>query len=172
MDFKNLLEKYKDADMVLFGIGSELHKSVFENDAQRIEIIDYFNQFIDKKNYFIITTHQSDLFEGTKINRRRLCNPLISGEEAEKQWDLYNKWLSATLNKKLLILELGEDFNRPNVFRWPFEKVVFINQKSFLCRVNSIFYQLPENLGDRAESINVNAFEMIKNLKMFTSEQA
>ena len=58
-----------------------------------------------------------------------MCSICDNEENGQKQWDLYNKWLSATLNKQLLIIELGEDFNHPNVFRWPFEKIVFIIKK-------------------------------------------
>ena len=42
-----------------------------------------------------------------------------------KQWSVYTKWLQTTLNRKLLILELGVGMQYPSVIRWPFEKIAF-----------------------------------------------
>ena len=36
------------------------------------------------------------------------------------QWQAYTRWLAGTLNKELLILELGVGFGTPTVIRWPF----------------------------------------------------
>ena len=41
------------------------------------------------------------------------------------QWKAYQEWLGRTLNRRLLALELGEDFRMPKLIRWPFEKTVF-----------------------------------------------
>ena len=81
--------------------------------------------------------------------------------EEKKQWDLYNKWLSATLNKRLLIIELGEGFSNPNLFRWPFEKVTLINNKAKLYRINNTFSQIPQEIAGKAISINVNSAEFL-----------
>ena len=48
------------------------------------------------------------------LTAEEVANPLMMEENREieeKQWDLYNKWLSGTLNKKLIIIELGEGFD-------------------------------------------------------------
>ncbi len=37
--------------------------------------------------------------------------------------ELYNKWLSGTLAKKLLVIELGEGFNNPNLIKWPLREL-------------------------------------------------
>lgn len=162
--YNNLIEAYKEAEMVVIGIGSELCKKAFEDDDKRISVLNEYNKILDKKNYFIITSHQNNIFENTDFNTRRICNPLIQDDNSEKQWDLYNKWLSASLNKKLLIIEIGEDFNHPNIFRWPFEKVVFINQKSKMFRINDVFYQLPADIGERAQSIKANGMSFVSEL--------
>lgn len=70
----------------------------------------------------------------------------------QKQWEKYTKWLTCTLNRKLVILELGVGFRFPQVARWPFEKTAFYNQKSVLVRVNSKFPQLPAELSQRGMS--------------------
>ena len=75
-------------------------------------------------------------------------------------WKTYQTWLSATLNRKLLVLELGEGFRTPTVIRWPFEKTAMFNLKSTLIRVNARFPQLTEQTGDRGISIGENALEL------------
>ena len=61
-------------------------------------------------------------------------------------------------------LEIGEDFNHPNIFRWPFEKVVFINQKAKMYRISDLFYQLPADIGDRAKSVKINGMSFVCDL--------
>lgn len=46
------------------------------------------------------------------------------------QWMAYTRWLTGTVNRPLLVLELGEGFKTPTVIRWPFEKTVRFNKKS------------------------------------------
>ena len=84
--------------------------------------------------------------------------------EDEKQWDFYNKWLSATLAKKLLVIEIGEGFNNPNLIRWPFERIVMINDKAHFYRVHSTFYQIPKEIADKACTMKINSYEVLKEL--------
>lgn len=79
------------------------------------------------------------------------------------QWKLYTKWLQGTLNKKLCVLELGVGMKYPSVVRWPFEKVVFFNQKSHLFRVHPSLYQLAEELKERGTSIAEEPIEFLQN---------
>jgi hypothetical protein len=81
-----------------------------------------------------------------------------------KQWDLYNKWLQGSLNKNIIILELGEGFQIPNVMRWPFERIAFLNNKAKLYRVNKLFPQLDEKLGNKGVPLQISAMEFLKNL--------
>lgn len=78
-------------------------------------------------------------------------------------WGKYTKWLEYTLNRKLLILELGADFFAPSVIRWPFERVAFYNQKATFVRVHATFEQLPENLKelDRVHSLKKNSVQYV-----------
>lgn len=71
-----------------------------------------------------------------------------------KQWNLYNKWLQGTLNKKLTILELGCDFSFMSVIRLPFEKIALINQKSYYYRINRNFPQITAELKGKMESVS------------------
>lgn len=78
------------------------------------------------------------------------------------KWNGYTQWLMKTLNRKLVVLELGESFKTPTVIRWPFEKTVFFNQKSYLYRVNKEFYQISEEIKERAEGIPENSTKWIR----------
>ncbi|MBS5062940.1 MAG: hypothetical protein KHZ58_04110 [Hungatella hathewayi] len=79
-------------------------------------------------------------------------------------WNAYTKWLTTTLNKNLVVLELGEGFKTPTVIRWPFEKTVFFNRKSYLYRVNGTFSQISEEIKERAEGIAENSVTWITQL--------
>lgn len=80
------------------------------------------------------------------------------------KWNAYTKWLTSTLNRKLVVLELGESFKTPTVIRWPFEKTVYFNKKSYMYRVNNSFSQISEEIRERAEGIGKNSVDWIKGL--------
>ena len=80
------------------------------------------------------------------------------------QWSTYMKWLQGTVNRKLLILELGVGLKFPSVVRWPFEKVAFFNQKSFFLRVHEKLYQLTAELSGKGCGISQNAIEWLRRL--------
>lgn len=80
------------------------------------------------------------------------------------QWNIYKKWLEGTLNKKLCVLELGVSFSMPSVIRFPFEKIVFFNQKSAMIRVNEKFFQLSSEIAERSFSIPENAVDFLNEL--------
>lgn len=81
-----------------------------------------------------------------------------------ESWQRYTKWLQGTLNRNLLILELGVGMQFPSVIRWPFEKIAFFQKKSELYRVNEKLYQLSEELGGKAYSISKNAIDWLLHL--------
>ena len=80
------------------------------------------------------------------------------------QWNAYTGWLAGTLNKNLVILELGVGFETPTVIRWPFEKTVSVNRKSRMYRIHGTFAQLPEEIKERAEGISENSAEFFRYL--------
>lgn len=77
------------------------------------------------------------------------------------QWNKYTGWLQRTLNKKLVLLELGVDFSVPTVIRWPFEKVAMLNYKAMLYRINAKFPQLPEEAKNKGMSVNENSLDFV-----------
>lgn len=78
------------------------------------------------------------------------------------QWEKYTQWLTKTLNRELVILELGCGFENPGVIRFPFEKTCFFNQKSFFCRVHKTFPQTSAELRERAVGVKAFSPEWIR----------
>ena len=76
-------------------------------------------------------------------------------------WNAYQIWLQKTLNKKLLILELGVGLEYPQVIRFPFEKVAFYNQKSYFIRVHHRLPQIVKEIKERSKSISQNSIEYL-----------
>ena len=95
-------------------------------------------------------------------------NTLDSGNYIEEgylpRWEAYKKWQTGTLNRALVILELGEGFGTPTVMRWPFEKIAFFNQKSLFFRIHESFYQIPREAQERAYGIHCNSVDFIRDL--------
>lgn len=75
------------------------------------------------------------------------------------KWQLYMKWLQGTLNKKLCIIEAGAGMELPSVIRWPFEKTAFYNRKAVMIRMHHKFYQVNEEISDRAYGLEKNAVD-------------
>ena len=117
-----------------------------------------------------------DIWEAGEVAKERCphCGAPLTGKtiQAEPyieegylpQWNAYKEWLAKTLNRRLLILELGVDFGTPTVIRWPFEKTAFFNQKSQMYRINKSFSQMPETLKDRAVPVAENSVDFIVKL--------
>ena len=80
------------------------------------------------------------------------------------RWEAYTKWQTGTLNRRLVILELGEGFKTPTVMRWPFEKIGFFNQKSVFYRIHETFFQIPKETGERAVGIRADSVAFIRGL--------
>ena len=110
-----------------------------------------------------------------KCNKKMYPNSYKSEKYNESgymsQWEYYNKWLQGSLNKKLLILELGEGFNIPNIIRWPFERIAYLNHKAKFYRVNEIFPQLDEKIGEKGVPMHINTREFLRDFDSFMSEK-
>lgn len=102
-----------------------------------------------------------------KCGEKLVFNQVSADHYAEEgyleQWNHYTKWLQGTVNKKLCVLELGVGMKYPTVIRWPFEKIVFFNQKSVMFRVHSKLYQLTEEIKDRGYKIDEKPVDFLIN---------
>ena len=97
-----------------------------------------------------------------------ILNNIYAGSYDERgyheAWNVYTKWLQGTLNRRLLLLELGVSMGFPSVVRLPFEKITRYNQKAFLYRVNEKLYQLPEDILSKGYGISKNAIDWLGQL--------
>ena len=98
---------------------------------------------------------------GQKLRFNQLGVSKYAEEGYLKQWDVYTKWLQGTVNKKLCVLELGAGLEYPKIIRFPFEKIVFYNQKAFFYRIHPMIYQLGEEIGDRGVSIKEDPIDFL-----------
>ncbi len=215
---REYLDKIKEADLVLVGIGAEFESVKQRKDDKTVKALQELGKALTGKNYFIITTCTNSILSGDVFDNTRIVSPcgtmekkqcpkhcegslqLVTEEEklqiqqiekieevqlgvcascgeklvlnniyAEKYdeagymeaWGNYTKWLQGTLNKKLLILELGVDMAFANIIRWPFEKVGFYNQKATFVRVNEKLYYMSEELKDKGIAVKQNAIDWL-----------
>ncbi len=78
------------------------------------------------------------------------------------EWMQYRKWIQGSMNRKLLILELGVGLQYPSVIRWPFEKLALYNQKADICRVHGSLWQLPQELCGKGAAISENPIDWLQ----------
>ena len=119
----------------------------------------------------LLQLQQAEIIEEVQLGVCACCGEklVLNNVYAEKYdeagyleaWGRYTKWLQGTLNKKLLILELGVDMTFANIIRWPFEKVGFYNQKATFVRVNEKLYYMSEELKDKGIAIGKNAIDWL-----------
>ncbi len=81
-----------------------------------------------------------------------------------EQWERYRRWLQGTLNRRLVVLELGVGMRFPSVIRWPFERVAFLNQKARFYRIHETLYQLDEKLSGKGCGFSKNAIDWLSEL--------
>lgn len=99
---------------------------------------------------------------GAKLRFNQLGVERYAQEGYLDQWNVYTKWLQGTVNKKLCVLELGAGMSYPGIIRFPFEKMVYYNQKAFLYRVHPRLYQLGEEIADRSRGIAENPVDFLQ----------
>lgn len=155
---ETLKEKLADAERVLVGIGGEWKSG----DEDREELVHRaaanLHSILKDKDYFVISTLQKEDLERLDFENSHTVAPL-DVSLTEEQWNLYTGWLSRTLNRKLVLLELGEGFLHPSLIRWPFEKTAEINYKAHLYRVHKTFYQITDEIREKATAVKGDSVE-------------
>lgn len=146
---KRIQEMIAQADMVLLGFGDEFT----ERKADREDVIRAYNkvaELINGKPWFAVTVNTDDIIYESNLNDFFIVAPcgsekagnVVTMENYDEsaylpQWQFYMNWLTSTIGKKLLILELGVGLSYPSVIRMPFERTVQFNQKASMVRVHS-----------------------------------
>ena len=206
-----VMEKIKEAQKVLIGIGKEWALRDDEKDIRFCHLTDpsqadlkaayeALYDLIKEKDYYIVTTLTDGAVYEMPFDKNRIvapcgnihwrqcskactkdiweegevpddicphCKAPLTGNTLKAEtyieegylprWKDYMKWQTGTINRSLVILELGEGFSTPTVMRWPFEKIIYFNQKSKLYRINENFYQLPKEAEKRGVSVHENS---------------
>ena len=168
MEKQEILNRIKNSMMVLVGIGAEIS----EKYHTREELLAFYQEIVETvkgKFYFVVTLNTDDLiyeagFDPTLVvapcGSDRTGNVITNGHYDENgylpQWKAYQTWLGNTLNRELVILELGVGFEYPSVLRFPDEKMAFFNQKSTLVRIHSEFPQIPKEIRERSLSVTAD----------------
>lgn len=159
--YLDLEVKIKEADYVLIGIGEEF--SAKGNEDELVVAYNNLSQLLDGKYYYIVSLCEDGIIHESELKDDSIVEPLLlKTEDDEKKWEAYLKWLSCTLNRKLLILELGVSLNAPQIIRWPFEKTAMLNQKANMIRINEKIANIPSEISDKAIGINKNAYEFLQ----------
>lgn len=164
MIYDKLHQELADAERILIGIGAEWR----EKDEAREELIAVakakLGTLLAEKDYFVISTLSKEELDRLGFLSFKTVAPFAE-DLTEEQWNGYMNWLSRTLNRKLVILELGEGFLQPTIIRWPFEKTVAINQKASMYRVHKTFYQISDEIKERATAIKADSVEFVAQWK-------
>lgn len=156
-------EAIAGAEKVLVGIGESYDG---KGDAATKSYETILNLVMDKDHYIVSLCEDgvlNDIVDGLATEDEeakgvKLVTPLDGNED---NWKKYNEWITRTLNRKLVVLELGVGLNYPNVVRWPFEKIVSINNKAVMFRVNKSLYQSTPEMGDKCTGIQANPLEYV-----------
>lgn len=98
---------------------------------------------------------------GDKLRFNQLGVTRYAEEGYLDHWNSYTRWLQGTVNRRLCVLELGVGMEYPTIIRFPFEKVVFYNQKAFLYRIHAKLYQIDAKIDDRGVGIQADALDFM-----------
>lgn len=159
-NIRDFLDRINEADLILVGIGEEFKSNI--DEARLLEVYNNLAQILGNKNYYVVSLCEDYIINKSNVKSERVVLPLRDDtDEGEKAWNNYLLWLSCTLNKKLLILELGVLLGAPQVIRWPFEKTTMLNNKAYMIRVNESLPNITPDIAGKAQSIAMNAFDFM-----------
>lgn len=149
---KQLLEELTQSKCVLIGLGELFQVKKPEEEMKYIQFYKTLKEKLGSKDYYIITQAKDDLIFQCGFDKKHVAAPYVYPED-EENWNDYMNWLGYTLNRHLLILELGAGFENPMLIRFPFEKTAFLNQKSKMYRVHPTLPQVTEEIGERGTAV-------------------
>lgn len=154
---KQVLEHIGDSEIVLIGIGED-----FDNREDASDAYNKLYELVKDKRHFVISLCEDNAIYNSLFDEENIVTPLDGNEE---KWNKYNKWITLTLNHSLCVLELGVGLKYPTVVRFPFEKIVFVNNKAVMIRVNRKLYQSTEELKDKCIGIKADPIDYINQVE-------
>ena len=157
--FKELLEDLKQSKCVLVGLGESFTVKNPEDEIKYIQFYKNLKEKLGARDYYVLTQAEDDLIFQCGFDKKHVAAPFVFPED-EENWRDYMKWLSFTLNRQLLVIELGAGFGNPMIIRFPFEKTVYLNQKSKMYRVHPVFPHVTAEIGDRGFSVPADPLDL------------
>ena len=157
--FKELIADLKQSKCVLIGSGEVFTLKNPEDELRYIQFYKTLKEKLGARDYYIVTQAEDDLIFRCGFDKKHVAAPFVYPDD-EENWKDYMKWLSFTLNRQLLVLELGVGFANPMVIRFPFEKTVFLNQKSKMYRVHPTLPQVTAEIGERGTAVQANPLDL------------
>lgn len=157
--FEELLADLEQSKCVLVGLGEMFTLKNEEDELKYILFYKKLQESLGAKDYYIITQAEDDLIFRCGFDKKHVAAPFVYPED-EENWNDYMKWLGYTLNRHLLVLELGAGFANPMVIRFPFEKTVFLNQKSKMYRVHPTLPQVTAEIGERGTAVSADPLQL------------
>ena len=143
---KEIQEEVRKAEKILVGIGAEWKRGDEDREEQIRRASKALRGLLEGKDAFIISTLTLGEMEDRGFEKEHM-----------EQWNGYTGWLAGTLNRTTVLLELGEGFAHPSLIRWPFERTAAINRKARLYRVHKTFYQITEELKEKAAAVKADS---------------
>lgn len=159
-----LKEKIKEAERVLIGIGAEWKLCDAKREKAVSPAAENLKKLLEGKDYFVISTLEKEELDRLGFEKNHTVAPLDISL-TEEQWNTYTSWLSGTLNRKLVLMELGEGFQHPSLIRWAFEKTAAINHKAYLYRVHKTLYQISDEISGKAAAVKADSVEFFADWK-------
>lgn len=157
---REMKERLANGEKLLIGIGSEWKEAEEDREAVIRRAAAALLKELEGKDYYIISTLTLDELTKRGFEKKHMVAPL-DVSLTEEEWDGYMKWLAGTLNRRTVLLELGEGFLHPSLIRWPFEKTAALNQKAHLYRIHRKFYQITDELKEKATAVKCDSAEFM-----------
>ena len=80
----------------------------------------------------------------------------------ELQKAALNKWINNTVDKRLVVLDIGTGSNTPGVVRWPAENIIMQHRSGTLIRINLYDSEVPKEIQNKSISINDDISEFMR----------
>ena len=142
---KEIQEEVRKAEKILVGIGAEWKRGDEDREEQIRRASKALRELLEGKDAFIISTLTLGEMEDRGFEKEHMVTPL-DVSLTEEQWNGYTGWLAGTLNRTTVLLELGEGFAHPS-----------LNRKARLYRVHKTFYQITEELKEKAAAVKADS---------------
>lgn len=77
----------------------------------------------------------------------------------------YVDFINSSIDKKLVLIELGVGFNTPSIIRWPFERITKDHPNAKLVRMNIEYPEVPDEILDKSLCFHSDIAKTINDLK-------